>query len=364
VRKLFGSNRKGKRLLDKAVKEGRSRDENTIAETPDHYSVMEELPGDISITEMLLAEVVVPEEQPVEVAVPEELPVEDVVPGAPPVDPVVQEEQPADAAPEEQPTRKSGRKKRPLTHRKIIYALMIVVGLFFAAAALRVILSDVIEDAVARDEYERLRDNFPQISGRPPTENEVTPDEEELLVTTDERELRDLSLDELAAINGDFIGWINANNNAIDYPIVRGNDNEKYIHTTFFGSSNSAGTIFMDHRHARDFNESIVILYGHHTRDGSMFTSLVNHLDADYRSKNPYITITTRDGRKLNYAVFAAKLTNAWDPAYATVGASDTKKAAESFPNAPANAVRYLLLSTCTRNSDEDERILVFAALF
>jgi len=218
------------------------------------------------------------------------------------------------------------------------------------------ILGGLVEDAVARDEYEQLRESFPEIAG------EHTPIPEEPEEEDDEFDLRNLSLDELAAINGDFVGWINANNNSIDYPVVRGRDNVRYINTTFFGSRNTAGTIFMDYRHTRGFDEHVTILYGHYTRDGSMFSSLINYLNETHRRNNPNITITTRDGRKLTYRVFAARMTNAWDEAY-SIGINDSARAAEVFPNVPANASRFLLLSTCTRSADEDERILVFAAL-
>jgi len=239
---------------------------------------------------------------------------------------------------------------------------MIIVGTFFAAAALRVIIGGLFEDAVARTEYERLRDDFPIISGQPSQYDDYVHDEEDLEAQEEiARELRDLSLDELAALNGDFIGWINAIN-VIDYPVVRGTDNSKYIDTTFFGTRNTAGTIFMDYRNAKGFDEQVSILYGHYTRDGSMFTALINFLDPDFRSRNPIINITTRDGRKLTYRVFSARLTDAWDVAY-TVGISDSERAAEVFPDAPENASRFLLLSTCTRSANRDERILVFAAL-
>ena len=378
MRRLFGSGRKGKRLLDKAVKEGHSRGKNLPVDQPiDEYNIVEH---DISeygfdeynidgydLTEHHAGDYVIPEEYPIEEYPVEEHPVDDdMIPeGFLPDDYAVQKEQPVDesAVPEEKPLQRDRHKKSSISRKQIVYASMIIVGVFFAAIALRVILGDVFEDAAARNEYEQLRENFPEISGQG-TEDEASPDVPgEESETEEERQLRDMSLDELAAINRDFVGWINANNNVIDYPIVRGSDNERYINTTFFGTQNSAGTIFMDHRHSLGFNENIVILYGHHTRDGSMFTSLVNHLDANYRRNNPTVTITTRDGRRMTYSIFAAKLTDAWDPAYATVGTTDIAKAVEAFPNAPANAARYLLLSTCTRSNDENERILVFAAL-
>ena len=247
---------------------------------------------------------------------------------------------------------------RPISIRQIAYALVITVGVFFAAAAIRMILSDVNEDMEARVEYDHLREAFSVVVGTPVSE--FDDDETETDEAVSKVEHRELSLDELAAINGDFIGWINALNR-IDYPVVRGKDNEKYINTTFFGSNNSAGTIFMDYRHVNGFDEQVAVLYGHFTRDGSMFSALINFLDPAYRRNNPNINITTRDGRKITYRVFAAEKTDAWDMAY-SVSIHNSSSAAEVFPNVPDNASRFLLLSTCTRSSDENERILVYAA--
>jgi len=250
--------------------------------------------------------------------------------------------------------------KRPISKRQVLYFSLVIVGAFFAAIALSMILSDVAEDTAARVEYTQLRESFPAISGTPTPVREEEPDEEEP-EEDDDFDLRNLSLDQLAAINGDFIGWISATQ-SIDYPVVRGNDNNKYINTTFFGSRNSAGTIFMDYRHTKGFDEHVAILYGHHTRDGSMFSVLINFIDPGFRRNNPNINITTRDGRNLTYRVFAATKTDAWDNAY-TVGIRDSSRASEVFPNAPSNASHFLLLSTCTRSRDENERILVYAAL-
>ena len=218
------------------------------------------------------------------------------------------------------------------------------------------------EDAVARDEYEQLREFSPSVVEEIREEDDDVELNDELPEADEEEneEMRALTFDELARLNQDFIGWINVNN-LIDYPVVRGRDNSRYINTTFTGGRNTAGAIFMDYRHANGFDEPVSILYGHYTRDGSMFSPLVQYLDSAFLQRNPNITITTRDGRKLSYRIFAATLTDAWDVAY-TIGVSESERAAEVFPGAPENASSFLLMSTCTRSSDVDERILVFAA--
>ena len=264
---------------------------------------------------------------------------------------------------------KSNLFQKPLTRKHIIYGSLIIVGTFFIAAALRVLIGGLLEDSAARSEYELLRTHSPAVSSPAPTPDDlVTEESDEEEAEEEDEDYEDeeevvppLSFDELAAINRDFIGWI-SDGGRIDYPIVRGSDNVKYINTTFFGNRNTAGTIFMDYRNTGGFDEHVSILYGHNTRDGSMFTSLVNLLDPDYRSRNPNITITTLGGTTLTYKVFAAIITDAWDISY-TIGISDSERAVEVFPDAPSDASRFLLLSTCTRSSETDERILVFAAI-
>ena len=269
---------------------------------------------------------------------------------------------------------RSKKKKRPVNHKEwkfrerrkkqIIYGSLIITGAFLVTIALRIIFGGFAEDSAARGEYERLREQFSNISGQSGDENSDESTGSYINGENNENsdtDIRSLSLDELAAMNRDFIGWISAGY-AIDYPVVRGSDNNKYVNTTFFGTTNTAGTIFMDYRNKEGFDEQVAILYGHHTRDGSMFSTLINYLDQSYLRNNPNIKITTRDGRILNYKIFAAKLTDAWDIAYST-GINDSANAGNIFPDAPANTSRFLLLSTCTRNRNDDERVLVFAAL-
>ena len=244
-----------------------------------------------------------------------------------------------------------------------IYGSLMIVGAILVTVALRVILGGVLEDVDARTEYEQLRESFPALATQSPSPEYEAGEEYERPVEEEEEDdwdLRNLSLDELNALNNDFVGWITAGP-SIDYPVVQGRDNDKYINTTFLGHRNTAGAIFMDYRNTDRFDEQVCILYGHNTRDGSMFSALVRFLDQRYLQENPIITITTRDGRRVAYRVFSARLTDAWDIAY-TIGINDAARASEEFSGAPENINHFLMLSTCTRNSNDDERVLVFAA--
>ena len=169
---------------------------------------------------------------------------------------------------------------------------------------------------------------------------------------------------ELWEINPDYAGWIQVPGASISYPVVQGSDNEKYLTTTFEGNPNAAGSIFMDYRCAGGFAAQHTILYGHNAKSGAMFGRLKNFLDAGLLTQNPNIIITLRDGTTLTYRIFAVRVGDAWDAGYqvdfADAAGFDAFAAALG---APAGAARLLTLSTCTDSADENERLLVHAAL-
>ena len=263
-------------------------------------------------------------------------------------------------------------KQSNVRYQKYIPHVCIVsICVVLIAAGVGIIFTRQIEDTAARNEYEQLRDLFfsPAASQeqnpeqRPEIEN-TTSETGYTIPEIEEDEPDNLSLllmEELAMINEDLIGWISIEN-YIEYPVVRGTDNDKYIHTTFSGERNRAGAIFMDYRNHGGFDDHTVILFGHLTGNGTMFAPLVNYINRSFLQENPIITITTRDGEILHYRIFYAKKTDAWDVAYET-GFTGNTQAAPAFPDAPANASHFLMLSTCAPGDDKNERILVFAAL-
>jgi sortase B len=269
-------------------------------------------------------------------------------------------------------SKKSGntkKKEHSLYRRYIPYICLVAVGAFLITSGARELISGLREDAQARDEYEMLRAGFEEIiahrptpappaeAASPPAPETENDDEDE---DASERIERPLTLEELSRMNRDFIGWMSLRN-LIEYPIVRGSDNDKYINTTFMGHRNTAGAIFMDYRNTEEFSEQVTTIYGHHTRDGMMFAPLVRFLDPGFLRRNSDIVITLPNGSTTTYTIFHATLTDAWDPAY-TTAIWEPENAGEEFPNAPPNATRFMLLSTCTRGGSDDERILVFAA--
>src|SRR5690625_70213 len=83
--------------------------------------------------------------------------------------------------------------------------------------------------------------------------------------------------------NDDVVGWITIDDTKIDYPIVQAEDNAVYLNRNFFNEETRLGSIFMDYRNdITSDNERNLILYGHRTKDGSMFQHLTKFLDEDF----------------------------------------------------------------------------------
>ncbi len=100
--------------------------------------------------------------------------------------------------------------------------------------------------------------------------------------------------------NPDFIGWIGTDGDEINYPLVKGEDNEFYLTHLFTREKNKLGSIFIDYRNQADFLDRNTIIYGHNMKDGSMFSSLINYKNDGYYQAHPTLPIFTPNG---NYQI-------------------------------------------------------------
>ena len=110
---------------------------------------------------------------------------------------------------------------------------------------------------------------------------------------------RIIDFEKLRKINPDTIGWVYAKGTNIDYPVVLGKDNDYYLHTTFEGTKNSSGAVFMDSHGDKDFRAEHNIIYGHHMRNGSMFADLMEFREQSFIKKQDTITCILRVGRRI-----------------------------------------------------------------
>jgi sortase B len=166
-------------------------------------------------------------------------------------------------------------------------------------------------------------------------------------------------------INPDYAGWIRIEGTSINFPVVRGADNEKYLHTTFRGEKNILGAIFMDYRCTGDDLPHIII-YGHQARtEGDnrlMFGELFDFLEEEHLAKHSVIQFMKND-RLSEFEIFSVRETDIHDPAYQlNFSAPGSFEAFLERNGAPAGTERIITLSTCI-GSDTDKRVIVQGAL-
>ena len=87
-------------------------------------------------------------------------------------------------------------------------------------------------------------------------------------------EENNFSIASLQNINEDIRGWIKMDNTNIDYPIVIGEDNNEYLDKDYKKEFSTAGSIFMDYRNNKDFNNDYTIIYGHNMKSNQMFADV------------------------------------------------------------------------------------------
>lgn len=124
-----------------------------------------------------------------------------------------------------------------------------------------------------------------------------------------------VNFNELKKINSDVVGWIVIEGTQINYPIVRGSNNTFYLNHSYDKTWNSYGSIFMDYESSSDFSSYNTFIYGHHTRNGSMFGELYKYMDAEYYENHKLFYLYTP---KSNYEaqIFSAYVDSTTSDSY------------------------------------------------
>ena len=172
----------------------------------------------------------------------------------------------------------------------------------------------------------------------------------------------------LQAINPDIVGWLHIEALDISYPVVQGTDNDYYLHRTFEGKDNFAGSIFVECRNTGDWTDCNTIVYGHNMKNQSMFgkLSLIQNWEEGQGPLEFWILTPEENYR---YEIFSAQYTDAYSDVYTLfTGTGDlfldylNKMQSQSqIPVEPRTFSlndRVVTLSTCA-SSEGDERYVV-----
>jgi len=181
----------------------------------------------------------------------------------------------------------------------------------------------------------------------------------------------DIDFDALRKINPDVVGWIYYKDTIIDYPIVKGTDNDKYLYTMFDGTYSGFGTLFVDAVTENPFKQFNTIVYGHHMRNGSMFAPLKKLKEKSFCDEHPHLELITPEGKfHLEIAAFLNEPSdsNIYTTNIKDIGGREVyletvnKLAAYTTDVALAPTDRIVILSTCAYEY-KDARYMVICKM-
>jgi len=179
----------------------------------------------------------------------------------------------------------------------------------------------------------------------------------------------ELSFQQLQAINPEVFSWLTVYGTHIDYPVVQGADDLKYINTDATGKYSLSGAIFLDSGCSRDFSDFSSIIYGHHMDKQTMFGEIGLFADKNYFDSHEYGSLYY-GGREHGLDFFAFVHADAYDTAVfrTNITGRDAQQAylnllmqmaahTRDVPVTPHD--RILLLSTCSASSTNGRDILI-----
>lgn len=160
--------------------------------------------------------------------------------------------------------------------------------------------------------------------------------------------LPEIDFQGLKAANSEIVGWIYIPDTNVNYPVVQSKTSNSYYLTIDYKHRWSvSGSIFMDIVCSGDFSDIETLLYGHNMHNGEMFGKLKKYTDPKYLEAHQDLYILLPDGGVMKYQVTEAKYVSIEDDVYTlpkTGGEPET-----------------LVLSTCTDDSSDTERLIVVA---
>ena len=273
---------------------------------------------------------------------------------------------------------KSKKKKKQSFIHYLIPTVLFISMIVFGGLFLR----DFLEYRAAEDEYASLQDIV--ISEEPkkeaPKKEKASEDEFD-----DEAEEEPVDLlhphfqidyGALSGVNADFTAVLHVPALSITYPVVKSKDNEEYLHRTFEGKANFAGSIFLDANAKGSYDHKNTFIFGHNMKNGTMFGKLKYFLrDDQLANSNPYVFLCRPEGIT-RYRIFTYYLTTVESPIYNDFEGDkgydqylSLIQRLSSYRNYPKDSIDFsrrpdiITLSTCSGPSGGNQRFIVQAAL-
>lgn len=247
---------------------------------------------------------------------------------------------------------KKPKKKKTLGDFILTIILLVAICVFcYAAYNLFHIFTEYKKGT---DEYNQIE----QMAVKTKNPDEITQEEDQQEDITQKIEVpMEVDFAALKAVNDDVIGWIYVEAlDGVSYPIVQGSDNSTYLHTTYEGNYNFAGTIFVDYENSPDFSDCNTLVYGHNMKNDSMFGSLDDFVKKEETyAKSKYFWIFTPEA-DYRYEIVSAYTTSVSSPTYTLF-----KGPGKEFQNYLEIIRGYSAIDTTVREMTIKDRIVTLS---
>ena len=175
-------------------------------------------------------------------------------------------------------------------------------------------------------------------------------------------------IDRLNNINPDICGWITIDGTNIDYPILIGEDNSKYLTRDVYGNYAVYGSIFLDYRNSREWLDKYSVVFGHNMKNDVMFSDIKKFAEQEFFDTHTTGMIYTKNGI-FELQIFAFLETDAFDSNVYGIKSSNEKSIFDKVEYIKENAIHYrevefleedkiIALSTCKNNVTDGRQIL------
>lgn len=160
----------------------------------------------------------------------------------------------------------------------------------------------------------------------------------------------------LRATNPDVVGWVYCKDTQIDFPVLKGQDNDFYLRRNWKKDKDICGSIFVDSAASDGFSDARTVIYGHHMNDNLMFASLEEWRSQDFYNQHPVMWLLTPDCTymvELIAGEYIPATSDAYDPAtehdeqFSSWLASYVNDSEFSSPTVANPESNYIMLSTC-----------------
>lgn len=177
-------------------------------------------------------------------------------------------------------------------------------------------------------------------------------------------EIKLYSPNDIKINNKNIIGWIKIDNTIIDYPILQGKNNIDYLTLNYNNEYSSSGSIFLDYRNNKNFEDDFSIIYGHNMSYNAMFSELKYYKDREYlNSHNKGKLYLKNSSYDINIILY--KEVNASDEIPYNLylyKKNKNKIILKSLMNKNKIKDKLLLLSTC-KKGQKNKRVILLCEL-